>query len=89
MRWATGTDGGAGAAGNLTFDGRHKYTYDAWNRMRSVGHAQRDSNGTVQIAVNGQIGDANQWPVDKPFQPEGLAAISPGQRPGNPGVRLT
>ena len=48
MRWATGTDGGADAAGNLTYDGRHKYTYDAWNRMCSVGQAYRDSNGTVQ-----------------------------------------
>ena len=48
MRWATGTDGGADAAGNLTYDGRHEYTYDAWNRIRSVGQAYRDSNGTVQ-----------------------------------------
>jgi RHS repeat-associated protein len=31
--------------GNLTYDGTQTYTYDAWNRMKTVAHAYRDSEG--------------------------------------------
>jgi len=34
--------------GNLTYDGLQQYTYDAWNRLSTVAHAYRDSNGAVQ-----------------------------------------
>ncbi len=37
------------AAGNLTYDGLHKYTYDAWNRLAAVERAWRDSDGNLQI----------------------------------------
>ena len=36
------------AAGNLTYDGTQKYTYDAWNRLTQVAHAYRDSGGSLQ-----------------------------------------
>jgi hypothetical protein len=38
------------AAGNLTYDGLFKYTFDAWNRLAKVEKAYRDSNGTLQTA---------------------------------------
>jgi hypothetical protein len=31
--------------GNLTYDGIQAYTYDAWNRLRTVAHAYRDGSG--------------------------------------------
>ncbi|MGA2582256.1 MAG: hypothetical protein ABSG31_03170 [Tepidisphaeraceae bacterium] len=31
--------------GNLTYDGTQAYTYDAWNRMKTVAHAYRDTGG--------------------------------------------
>ncbi len=34
------------ANGNQTFDGIQAYTYDAWNRLKTVAHAYRDSGGT-------------------------------------------
>ncbi|MEM9109968.1 MAG: RHS repeat-associated core domain-containing protein [Planctomycetota bacterium] len=36
------------AAGNLTFDGHLKYTYDAFNRLTQAQKAYRDSGGTLQ-----------------------------------------
>jgi YD repeat-containing protein len=36
------------AAGNLTYDGSQKYTYDGWNRMKAVAHAYRDGAGSLQ-----------------------------------------
>jgi hypothetical protein len=33
--------------GNLTFDGTAVYTYDAWNRLKSIAHAYRDGSGTL------------------------------------------
>ncbi len=35
------------ANGNQTFDGIQAYTYDAWNRLKTVAHAYRDSGGTL------------------------------------------
>jgi hypothetical protein len=38
------------AAGNLTFDGRFQYTYDAWNRLVKAEKAYRDpGTGTVTV----------------------------------------
>jgi RHS repeat-associated protein len=35
-------------AGNLTFDGVQKFTYDGWNRLAKVAHAYRDGSNNVQ-----------------------------------------
>lgn len=35
-------------AGNLTFDGRYQYTYDAWNRLVSIERAWREGTGPVE-----------------------------------------
>src|SRR5215207_5485725 len=39
-------------AGNLTFDGSQKFTFDAWNRMKTVAHAYRDGAGSLQTGQN-------------------------------------
>ena len=31
-------------AGNMTFDGTQKFTFDAWNRLVKVAHAYRDGS---------------------------------------------
>jgi RHS repeat-associated protein len=36
------------AAGNMTFDGTQKLTYDGWNRLATVAHAYRDGGGSLQ-----------------------------------------
>ncbi|MFA9478962.1 RHS repeat-associated core domain-containing protein [Phycisphaerales bacterium AB-hyl4] len=36
------------AAGNLTYDGVYRYSYDAWNRLVAVTKAYRDSQGDIQ-----------------------------------------
>jgi len=38
--------------GNLTYDGVQVYTYDAWNRLKTVAHGYRDSSGTLH---SGQV----------------------------------
>jgi RHS repeat-associated protein len=38
------------AAGNLTYDGKQQYTYDAWNRLTKVGRAYYD--GGLQAGSN-------------------------------------
>ena len=37
-------------AGNMTYDGQHKYKYDAWNRPVEVERAFKDSGGTLTAA---------------------------------------
>ena len=39
--------------GNLLYDGTQAYTYDAWNRLKTVAHAYRDSGGTLQERIRG------------------------------------
>ncbi len=39
------------AAGNLEYDGRYKFTYDAWNRLVKVEHAYRDALQTEGYSV--------------------------------------
>lgn len=38
--------------GNLTYDGTQAYAYDAWNRLKTVAHAYRDSGNTLH---SGQV----------------------------------
>jgi hypothetical protein len=35
-------------AGNMTYDGSQKYTYDGWNRLKTMAHGYRDGAGTLQ-----------------------------------------
>ena len=35
------------AGGNQTYDGRHRYTFDAWNRLAKVYRAYRNSGGAL------------------------------------------
>jgi RHS repeat-associated protein len=44
--------------GNLTFDGTATYTYDAWNRLKSIAHAYRDGSGTLS---SGQTSEVNSY----------------------------
>gem|GEM_PF-2528013 len=37
------------AAGNMTYDGRYAYEYDAWNHLVTSKRAYRDSSGTLQV----------------------------------------
>jgi pyruvate/oxaloacetate carboxyltransferase len=39
------------AAGNLTYDGLFKYTFDAWNRLAKVEKAYRDANGDLKTSL--------------------------------------
>src|SRR5665213_1194337 len=40
--------------GNMLFDGSQVFTYDAWNRLRTIAHGFRDAGGTLQT---GQVFD--------------------------------
>jgi RHS repeat-associated protein len=43
-------------AGNLEYDGRHKFTYDAWNRLVKVEHAYRDDTaGSIGYSTGSTI----------------------------------
>jgi len=39
------------AAGNMTFDGQHEFTYDAWNRLVKVHRAYRDHEQAATAGV--------------------------------------
>ena len=43
-------------AGNLTYDGRFHYTYDAWNRLAAIRHAFRDPNDPNSLVTGPIVG---------------------------------
>ena len=43
------------AAGNMTFDGTAKFTYDGWNRLVGVAHAYRDGSNNVGNEAGTQL----------------------------------
>jgi hypothetical protein len=52
--------------GNLTYDGLQAYTYDAWNRLKTVAHAYRDGSGVHSGKVFATMGyDADGRQVTK------------------------
>jgi hypothetical protein len=59
------------SAGNLTFDGVQKYTYDVWNRQIKVYKAYRNSGGTltdgseVSVSTCDGLGRARRWSTAK------------------------
>ena len=78
MRWVTGTDGGADAAGNLTYDGPYQYRYDTrWRPLEDQhwgGYVRRQYvwgaryiDELVQIAVNEDPDDANESVCERDY----------------------